>query len=226
INKGESEEEIKHDKYNFLSKRPSSRYIEYVIFFIDDGIEVSIRFLSKAKLSKEDVQDALKFYNDSQTNIRLNMSEKFMFESRPQTMDEIEKYPCREYFPEASHRYQLMKIKKFYVLGVEAVNAKLEKINMDKDEVIRILKERIRENEETIYSEFRKADLEKQRLLIALKKAESARDAAESARDATLLALSKKADELIQLRKEILPKGNIKTGLYTFCEGDKSSSSP
>ena len=62
-------------------------------------------------------------------------------------------------------------------------------------------------------------------LLIELKKAESARDTAESARDAALKALSKKADELIQLRNERSGKGNSKSCMVNLCEIDDSSSS-
>jgi hypothetical protein len=161
-------------------------------------------------LNKEAIQDGLEFFNSSRKNtfgIRLNISESFMFKSRPQSIDEREEYPSCEYFREATLRYQSIKIKRFDVEGVETVSAESEKIDNSDKGIIKDLNSCISrqiDHYDNLKEKLKKVELE---------------------RDEALCALSKKSDELLQLRDERSGKGNSKSCMVDLCEIDDSSSS-
>ena len=240
---------IKKSKVFKISKKRPEGCIEYVIFFKVDDNEVSLRFFSKTKLSNQDVKDALEFFNTHSANsfsAILYISDKIEFKPKP-TSDEAEKYSDFKCLPV----YEDIDVKRFNILGVvanfrigelhdkyssckqglENMKKHLNWIEKENGDLLKINNELISactissENCNTLLVEIKKEELEKNALLIALRKAELERDIAESERDAALLALSRKSDELIQLRKEILKEGSIKIGLNTLCEGDESSSS-
>ena len=229
---------IKKSKvFKILSEIPID-YFEFSYFFkVGLNIDVTLRLLSKTKLSKDDVQDALKFFNTHHSvntfYAILDVQNKIEFKPKLTTIDEIEKYSNCKYLPS----YKDIDVKRFDILGVDVnfhpklydefysckqdlknttkklslYETKNSKLNFELEE------EKLKTKEQSIL--LKKEKSEKEEALFQQLRAESERDAA-------LLELSKKADKLIQLRKEILEKGNIKIGLNTLCEGDKSSSSP
>jgi hypothetical protein len=105
----------KRKVFKIFSKRPEG-YIEYVIFFKFGDNDVSLRFFSMEKLSKEDIKDALEFFNTHPVNsfyTILYVSDKIEFKPKL-TFDEVEKYSKCKFLPE----YENLHVKRFDILGV------------------------------------------------------------------------------------------------------------
>jgi hypothetical protein len=133
------------------------------------------------------------------------MSEGFLFQSRPQSIDEIEDYGFREYFPEANQRYQSMKIKRFDILGVFP-NLEICKLRDRYTSCLNGLK--------STESELEKMKITNNNLFKLIRNRDILLENMRSERDAALYALTKKSTE--SYSRNILEEGN--SSLINFCE--------
>lgn len=142
----------KCNPYKQLKTRPGPNFFEYVIFFIVEEKEVSLRFFSLTKMYGEDVKNALEFFNKDEAlnsyGIQLVMTDKCGFESRPFSDYETNLYGSREYFliNFLTERYKSLEIKRFDILGIEVKKKKIA----EQEEIIAEQKKKIAEKEEII----------------------------------------------------------------------------